>query len=288
MIGDNNNLAVGLLVTLPLMNYLRMRSSHRVVRAGILIVMALTLLSIVDSYSRGALLGLFGIGCVMWWRSRSKIGTAIVLVAAIGLAIMFMPPAYLDRMDTIFHYQQDASAEGRIEIWKAATKLALAHPLTGAGFMGPYTQWIVDTVDPSVTARSTHDIFVEVWSETGFVSFFAWLGLIVVGIRNSFRLIRLARGRPELDWVRDLGRMSQVAIVAYLVGGAFLPLSYWDYFFTLLMVLAATREVVVTQMPATRAAAVAQGWRRSPAIGPAIGAGIRTARGGLSDRPATR
>jgi probable O-glycosylation ligase (exosortase A-associated) len=58
MIGDNNHLAVGLLVSIPLMNYLRMESRHAIIRYGLLATMALTLFAVVGSYSRGALLAL--------------------------------------------------------------------------------------------------------------------------------------------------------------------------------------------------------------------------------------
>ena len=44
MIEDNNHLAAALLVTLPLMNYLRLHSEHRLVRVGLLGAMGLTLL----------------------------------------------------------------------------------------------------------------------------------------------------------------------------------------------------------------------------------------------------
>ncbi len=43
MIFDNNHLAVGLLVMLPLMNYLRLHSAHRIVRLGLPAAMVLTL-----------------------------------------------------------------------------------------------------------------------------------------------------------------------------------------------------------------------------------------------------
>ncbi len=186
-------------------------------------------------------------------------------------------------MDTIIHYQGDSSAEDRLQIWGVAIKLALAHPLTGAGFMGPYTQSVVDTVDPTADARSTHDIFLEVLSENGFPAFFAWLGMVIMGIINSFRLTRLARGRPELEWVQDLGRMSQVAIIAYLVGGTFLPLSYWDYFFTLLMILAATHEIVAARVPSASRA-----WRPAPALGIARRPAGGLARGGFGNPPPLR
>ena len=47
-----------MLVSLPLMNYLRLESRHAIIRYGLLAAMALTLFAVVGSYSRGALLAL--------------------------------------------------------------------------------------------------------------------------------------------------------------------------------------------------------------------------------------
>jgi hypothetical protein len=38
--------------------------------------------------------------------------------------------------------------------------------------------------------------------------------------------------------------MSQVSVIAYLVAGTFLSLCYWDFYFTMLVAVAATHEHV--------------------------------------------
>src|SRR5665213_2319822 len=76
-IGDNNALAAGLLVAVPLMNYLRMQSQHRVVRICMAATMVLTLFSVVGSYSRGALLGLLAMSVFLWVKSKHKLAAAI-------------------------------------------------------------------------------------------------------------------------------------------------------------------------------------------------------------------
>lgn len=76
IIADRNQLAVALLVALPLMNYLRLHSAHRVVRIGLIIGMALMLFSIVGTQSRGALVGLAATAFVLWLRSRGEFSLA--------------------------------------------------------------------------------------------------------------------------------------------------------------------------------------------------------------------
>jgi probable O-glycosylation ligase (exosortase A-associated) len=267
MIFDNNHLAAAMLVTLPLMNYLRQQSRHAIIRFGLAAAMALTLLSTVTSYSRGALLGLAAATAVLWWRSRRKLVTGVVLAACLAGAIGFMPAQWTERMESIGTYEADASASERLLLWEISLKLALDRPLTGSGFTGPYTREVVDRVALNGPARAVHSIWFELLGEHGFPTFVVWVLLTIAGAVTAMRLVRLTRGRPELAWAHDLGRMAQVSIVAYLVSGTFLSLSYWDFYWTLLVVIAATYAVARRELHIAEAAP-SRGWRLG-AIGPA-------------------
>jgi probable O-glycosylation ligase (exosortase A-associated) len=268
MIGDRNHLAVALLVGLPLMNYLRLQARHRIVRLVLLFAMAITLISAVGSQSRGALVTLAASAFVFWLRSRGKILSGTAIAVAIAAAIAFMPESWVQRMETIRNYQEDGSAMGRITIWMAALSLGLARPLLGTGFMGLHSQQIVDMVAPGVKARAGHSIWFEVIADHGFVGFAIWLGILASGIWYSLRIARYTKDKPDLRWAYDLARMSQVSIVAYMTGGSFLSLSYWDLFWTLLVILGATHALVtaVVREPARAETLPARAWRPQPAL----------------------
>ncbi len=129
-------------------------------------------------------------------------------------------------------------------LWGISLQLALDRPLVGTGFMGPYDRGVVDRVAPGGPARAVHSIWFELLGEHGFPTFFLWVGLTVAGFYYTARLMRMTRRRPELGWAHDLARMAQVSIVAYLVSGSFLSLSYWDFYWTLLIVLGAAHVLV--------------------------------------------
>jgi len=269
MIADRNHLSVALLVTLPLMNYLRLQARHRLVRLGLVFAMAATLFSIVGSQSRGALVGLVATAGVFWLRSRGKIVSGIAIVIGIVLAIAVMPDSWVERMETMRTYEEDQSAMGRVNIWLAAIALARARPLTGGGFQAIYNRDIVNMVAPGTTPRATHSIWFEVMADHGFVGFFIWLAVLGGGVWYAFRMVRLAKGRPDLQWAGDLGRMGQVSAVAYMTGGTFLSLSYWDFFLTLMVVLGAAHAVALqtVRQQATRQGSAVPGWRAQPAAG---------------------
>ena len=243
MIFDNNHFAVALIVALPLLNHLRMNSEHKVVRFGLVAAMGLFLMAALASYSRGALLGLGAMGLFLWLKSRQKLVPAVVIALAVVAGVLFMPQKWLDRMNTISAYRQDASAEDRIGMWRAATQIALARPL-GAGFKGPYLQAVMDRYAPGTTARAVHSIYFECIGEHGFFVFAVWCVFPIIAWRNGNWLIRHTRDSPEFRWANDFARMAQVSSIGYLVGGAFLSLSYWDYYFFIIGILAVVREMV--------------------------------------------
>jgi len=251
MISDNNHIGAAMLVALPLMNYLRLQAGHRLVRIGLAVAMVLTLFAIIGTYSRGALLGIAAVIVVLWLRSSHKLLGGIIMVAVLAVAVNFMPEQWTQRMNTIGTYQEDASATTRLTLWEVSLRLALDRPLVGAGFAAPYSQSVVDTVMPGGPARAVHSIWFEVLGEHGFIGFFLWLGMTLAGAWYAWQLIRLARKQPQLAWAGDLGRMLHVSIVAYSSAGTFLSLSYWDYYWTLLVVapaaLAIARRSLVQQ-----------------------------------------
>lgn len=271
MIADRNHLSVALLVTMPLMNYLRLHSRHRLVQLGLAAAMVFTLFSVVGSQSRGALVGLTATAGMMWLRSNRKVASGMVIVVAVAVAITFMPDSWVERMNTLNTYQADASAMGRVRIWEAAWRFAVTRPLTGGGFLASHYQNLVDQVVSGTAARAAHSIWFEVLGEHGFPTFAVWLSIIVTGVIYSQRVVRLTRDRADLKWAYDLARMAQVSIVAYAVGGTFLSLGYWDFFWTLIVVLGATLRLVndaVASHQETGAAAATDTWRKPGALAP--------------------
>jgi probable O-glycosylation ligase (exosortase A-associated) len=247
-IADNNQLAAALVMVLPLMNYLGRQSKNEVLRFGSRISMGFCLLSILASYSRGAFVALAAMVLWLWRHTRHKLISAVVIGSTLAGAVTFMPSDWVARISSIQNYEQDASAEGRLQIWATAIKIAVARPLIGGGFYAPYTQSVVDQYSPGVQARAVHSIWLEVLGENGFPAFFVWTALMLVGLANCRFVIRRTKDIPELRWANDLGHMSIVALLGYAVGGSFLSLPYWDFYYTLLVLIACVRRITMQEL----------------------------------------
>jgi probable O-glycosylation ligase (exosortase A-associated) len=241
---DNNDIGAGLLVALPLMNYVRMQSAHKWIRLGWLFVMACSFLAIVSTYSRGALLGLVAVSIFLSLKSRTKIVTSAIVLTTLVSALAFMPGKYGERIRTIQTYQQDGSAMARIQIWGVATRIALDHPLLGGGFGVTESTSVVHHYAPGFDMHAVHNIFLGVLAEHGFIGLIIWLCLLLVGWRNTRRIQQSSMNRPEWQWASDFARMCQVSLVGYCVVGSFGNYEYWDYYFTILGLLAAIKTMI--------------------------------------------
>ncbi|WP_287833310.1 putative O-glycosylation ligase, exosortase A system-associated [Acidiphilium sp.] len=268
-IGDNNQLAVALLMTIPLMNYLRLHAAHRAVRTGLLASMVLTLFAVVATYSRGGLIALAAMVARLWWNSRNRLTSFLLFGIVMATAISFMPADWKARMFTILHFHHSNSANERMTVWRDAFGIALHNPLTGGGFQATAMPGVIHRYFPMAQQRATHSIWFEVLGDQGFPALFVWIALNLNGLFMARRVARRARGNPALAWLVDFGRMTEVSIIAFMVGGSFLSLGYYDYFYMLLILVSSALVLLRAELPrvaAEAAPAAARGWRARGAV----------------------
>jgi putative inorganic carbon (HCO3(-)) transporter len=251
MITDNNSVALALIMTLPLMNYLRGQTQSRLLKLALMGAMVLTTGSIIGSYSRGAFVALAAMLGYLWLKSRARLVTGAIAVAALAIALIMMPQKYFDRIGTLNNVSQDSSFQGRLDAWNVAWHVAKDR-VFGAGFDGPRQPEVWNNYLPDAQARASHSIYFMVLGEHGFIGLALYLALCLAAWLNLMRVQKLTRSRPELLWARDLASALQVGIVGFLVGGAALPMAYYDGFLTLLAVGVCLRHVVERALsPAT-------------------------------------
>lgn len=248
-IEGNNELALALVVVLPLMNYLRLQSPRRLLRAALLGLMALSVVAIAGSQSRGALLALLAMGAMLWLRSHHKLLTGLAMGLASFTVLALMPESWEQRMHSIQSYEADGSAMGRINAWLTTLNIARER-LSGGGFE-IYTPEIYARYAPDpANVLVAHSIYFSVLGEHGYFGLGLFLLVWVLALRLSARIAARAQAHAELRWARELALMCQVALVGYAVGGAFLSLAYFDLPYNLVVMLVCTRALVPQRRPA--------------------------------------
>lgn len=280
MISDNNLLGLALVVLLPMINYLRVTSHLRYIRWGCLMAMGFTLVAILGTYSRGALLALAAAVAVYAVRSRSGVVALVIAAGVVFTLPHVMPATWLGRMSTIETADQDASFMGRVAAWKTSVNIATTRP-TGGGFSAVELDRVVSAFHTPGSlegkGKAAHSIYFQVLGDHGFVGLALYLMILASAVLNTVMVLKATRGRPELDWANQLARMLQVSIAAFLVGGAALSMAYYDGVIVLLMLTGALAKIV--SQPAVQAASARPGpkWRDVGARDPAALPGPETA-----------
>jgi len=247
-IDGNNEMALALVMCIPLMYYLMDEIQNKWGKRAMLAAMGLCVISSLGSYSRGAALALAAMLGFMWLKSKHKVKLGLVLVIIVPLALLFMPEQWHSRIDTINTYQQDASAMGRINAWKMAFNLANDRPLFGGSFE-VYTREVFSRYAPVPDdIHAAHSIYFQVLGEHGWVGLGLYLLLGLLTWRTGTWVIQRTRHIEELQWATDMVRMIQVSLLGFMVGGLFLSLAYFDVPYYLMAALVAVRLLVEKEL----------------------------------------
>lgn len=235
-IGGNNEIGLAIVMTIPLLNYLRVVATRRWVRLGLLAAMMLCAAAALGTQSRGAFLAIVAMAFVLWIRSKNKFLPAVGLSLMAAALLAFMPASWEERMRTIQNYEEDGSAMGRITTWITTIRIA-NNNFMGGGF---------DVYQPDIFARyspvpdivrAAHSIYFQVLGEHGWIGLTLFLLLFILAYTTAGSIRKEAKKLPETQWLHHLAGMCQVSLVGYAVGGAFLSLAYFDLPYNIIVVL---------------------------------------------------
>ena len=258
------NTFVGLAFTMvvPLMIFMA-RAENKVWLKRLLYTMAvMTIVSTIFTYSRGAYLGLGVILVLMFLNAQKKIIAASILIPAALLAPAVLPDSVFKRADTIENYEQDGSANQRLQAWTVAFNLAKDYPVTGAGFEFEYSpneeRWFRYGSEKYTWAlqhtSAAHSIYFQMLGQHGFIALLLYLALLFGTLISLSRIKRQAlsyTGAASTISPASVAAYAsglQLGLLGYMMSGAFLSSAYFDLawlYFALSAILA--REVAPVQ-----------------------------------------
>jgi probable O-glycosylation ligase (exosortase A-associated) len=269
----NNELAVALVVLIPFMVYLYSTTPRRVVR-WFMAASALTCgVAILGSHSRGALLALAAMAVFLGLKGKRPIVYTAALVFLLATGVSLMPEVWSSRMDTIVHYQEEASAMSRIYIWKTMWALALDRPITGAGFATDSMAVFSRYAPPEYfelfggALWVAHSVYFQALGEHGFPGLALYVALGVLTWRRAGRLVIDTKSDPEFrEWVPLLMKAVQVSLLGFAVGGAFLSLVHFDLPYYMIIYVLLVEATVSLKRETHAVAGSVQGSARSGAL----------------------
>jgi probable O-glycosylation ligase (exosortase A-associated) len=209
--------------------------------------MILCALAALGAYSRGAALAIGAMAAILWFKSSNKSALGAMLVVAAPLMLAFMPPEWSLRMESINNYQDDASAQGRINAWWMTWNLARDR-FFGGGF-NIYEPAVFAMYAPNpIDLHAAHSIYFQVLGEHGFIGLALYVLVGVLAWRDAAWIIEHACAFDDLRWAAPLAAMIQTSLAGFAVGGAFLSLAYFDVPYYLVGILVATRALVAQRL----------------------------------------
>lgn len=261
LVEGNNELAVALIMIIPLMYFLATHASEardfyllrripvRLLRWGFGIGALLCVASAIGSQSRGALLAIIAMGAMLTWRSKSRFKIASLIMVAAVVALPLLPDTWWDRMNTIKTYQEDLSALQRINAWETAINIANDR-FAGAGYTTAHPE-VFDRYSPRPGRQwiyVAHSIYFQVLGDHGYLGLLLFLGIGLSAYFAAGRTARMAGGHEDLAWAAGLMNMCKVSLVGFAAGGAFLSLAYWDLPYYVIVLVMATNLLVRQQL----------------------------------------
>lgn len=245
---DNNHTGIIIATILPMILYLRGEATNRLVRIGLAGLFVAAIVAILGTHSRGAFVALVVFAGFFWLRSKRKLSILAALALVLIPAVAFMPAKWTERMTTITEAAQDASFMGRVDAWVINTKLALAHPFTGAGLRNSYQKPIAASVDPerAESAKAAHSVYFEVLGGSGFVGLAIYLSLLATAFFTALSF-HLRKDDVSLDpWMAKFGYFAQMSLVVFCVGGATVSIEMWDGYLLIVALIGALAKLAQT------------------------------------------
>ena len=259
-LGDNNQVALDVLLIIPLLQYLYATAASRALRLACGSTILLSAITVVATFSRGGFVGLVIVGLGSVLASRRKALSGAMLAVALAVGAVYVGDDWTQRMTTVVQsVGEDSSFMGRVIAWKVSTALAIERPFVGGGFHAIqhpevwYSQArgflaldFVPTDAQGAFPRAAHSVYFEMLGDLGFTGLGCFLALLAVAWHDAGVIRRLVSqsGRADLAWAADLAIKLRVSLATFMVSGGLLSAAYYDIDYLLIVLASALRFIV--------------------------------------------
>lgn len=251
-LSDNNAFGLALNMCLPLLFFLAGQEKRKWVRVAIWITFASTILVILLTYSRGALLGLGVVLTALMLKSRHKVVGAFFMVIVAFFVLSFAPEAWMQRMGRFFSGDLDESAQQRLVSWETSWNFAHDYPLTGGSFDVLPNVQVFQRYQPrplplGFLSSGPHSIYFQLLADQGFPGLGLFIFLIGSCYWSLWRIRVAARTIPTANYLVSYAQMVEVSILGFMVSGAFLGFVYLDVIYEMIGLVVVMKVLLRTE-----------------------------------------
>lgn len=262
-LGDENDFGMEMNVAVPVAFFMHQAATTQRSKLLYIALLGLFVMSVVATSSRGAFLGLLGVGAYCWFYSPRKILSLIVGLCLVGLVLIAAPQEYWDRINSITDdsTMETGTAGQRMFTWGIGWEMFLANPMFGIGqgnfpwtigeYMGGRT-WQTK----SLAGRQAHSLYFTLMPELGLVGILIFGTMIVLNYRDTRVRQLVPSGLPAMKRRREneqlndpeftraslFGNAILGGLLGYLITSAFISTLYYPTFWILMGLAVALRN----------------------------------------------
>lgn len=263
---DANDIGVVMVTALPLTIYpLQVnRGWKRLLSLAVLVLAAET---VAMSQSRGAFLGLLGVGLGLLLFARGvAFGKRVLVLVVVGAALaLSAPPGYWKLISSLQNPQEDynwSATNGRKALVLRGIHYMLTYPVFGIGINnfpmaeGTISEKAKDHVaGTGVRWAAAHNSYIQMGAEMGIPGLLCWFALLLGGMAACVLAglkmpDQWARGSPEQRYMYYLSQYVPVSLMGFMISSFFVSFAYHDLVFVLVSLLSGL--LVCTNLELTR------------------------------------
>ena len=253
---DRNDLAVAINMCIPFIVYLIQTTKHKLLRYGLWALLALNIIAVIGTSSRGGFIGLSILALFFWFKSRHKLLWAVLALVSLPILYQKTPEEWRERQSTIkTAATEDGSFIGRLWAWKISAMIARDDPLTGGGFRAvtdpilwhsyaPYTPVFgpieTPTIPEDLEPKAAHNIYFQVLGDHGIAGLVIFLSLLFSVYRASNQSLKIMR-KKQIVWGEQLCIAFGLSLIGYAITGGNVSLAYFDLAFALYALITVVR-----------------------------------------------
>jgi len=251
-LSDNNAFGLALNMCLPLLFFLAGQEKRKWMRIGLWITFASTILVILLTYSRGALLGLGVVLMALILKSRHKVVGSFVMVFVAFLVFSFAPGAWMERMSRFLSGDLDDSAQQRLVSWGTAWNFSHDYPITGGSFdvlpnVDVFQRYQPRPLPLGFLSSGPHSIYFQLLADQGFPGLALFLALIASCYWSLWRTRVKARALEATTYLVPYTHMVEVSILGFMVSGAFLGFVYLDVIYEMIGLVVVVKVLLANE-----------------------------------------
>ncbi|MFQ5850241.1 MAG: O-antigen ligase family protein [Candidatus Binatia bacterium] len=246
MFGNPNDLAVNLVLFLPLTYYFFLVNKDLLVKLAWLCCFGITIFGIVGTQSRGGMLAAAIVLLLLLVRTGKKKVAFLVCGMMVLVVVAFAPSRAFERLKTVVDYDIESSAKTRLWFYESSLRMMSERVVTGVGIGAWPTAYAADFRHPEDDTRrwpDAHSTYFQIMGELGIPGITVYLFMLYVAFRSLRDVEKRSQGRRGYERQVYFAQCLRIGIIGFSFAVIFQAFTYQHALFNVMALIAALERL---------------------------------------------